>query len=191
MEHCKQSTSTFDKTSIHCHEAVPQQKDVQLQQGLYNDSTIIGSYSTLAVVTFFLIASLFLVPSNFNDYQNLNKPDWDPGVALLLTVWLLFFIVLTWIAWKDHKVTDNKQCIFNANIALGIVLFSVLFYAFAVHEMQNFALAAGFIGLAILGLLWWFFSVGLKNVLLLILGVLALIWLIVILVHAWRLQELN
>lgn len=90
-----------------------------------------GSYGTLAEVVFFLLASLFLVPENYQQYQNINKLSWEPGVTL-------FLFALVFLASRDHEV---------------VVLFSVLFSAFALHEMQNFVFAAGFIAVAIVAML--------------------------------------
>lgn len=149
-----------------------------------------GSYGTLAAVVFFLLASLFLVPENYQQYQNINKPSWEPGVTLLLTIWGIFLFALVFLASKDHSVVAGQRLI-NSNIALGIVLFSVLFYAFALHEMQNFAFAAGFIAIAIIAMLWWLFTVGFCDSSLLIVGGLGILWLSVILYHSWTLYENN
>ena len=181
MEHRTEDASSFVHNTP--------QKDAA-DESQIGDSIKYGSYGTLAAVVFFLLASLFLVPENYQQYQNINKPSWEPGVTLLLTVWVLFLFALVFLASRDHKVVGGQRLL-NSNVALGIVMFSVLFYAFALHEMQNFAFAAGFIAIGVIAMLWWLFTVGLCDSALLIVGALGLVWLLVILYHSWTLYELN
>lgn len=183
MEH--RSEASYTSTFLH---EKPEKDDIAENQ--IDDAVKYGSYGTLAGVVFFLLASLFLVPENYQQYQNINKPSWEPGVSLLLTIWGIFLFALVFLASRDHEVVDGQR-LFNSNVALGIVLFSVLFYAFALHEMQNFGFAAGFIAIAVIAMLWWLFTVGFCDTKLLIVGVLGLFWLFVILYHSWTLYELN